>query len=183
MLVAPFLQSCLYSRIASFDEIMQTRSLHMTKLTGHAPFYCGSDEKYDYYMVTDVGSSKYKVPTTPHLFYPSTVPFTGWQRSQWHYFSVYRGRIVITSLKQREQLLGFISKTYRDIPMEQRTPRQQLAVLNDWCVKNWGHDRLRIPEVGDSNPKPEWRFLYKSNEKPYTPQEYGFFQPSADPRF
>ncbi len=181
LLITLALSTCMFSRQASFDEVLQSHSVTSTKFTGHRPFYCGSDEQYDYYIVTNVYSTKYKVPTTPHLFYPSPVPFRGWGESNWYMFSLYRGRIVITTLQEKKRLYDYACKLYNtDFS---HSPEWMLSQLNEWCIKNWGQDRLRIPYADGKSGEPEWRFLRTDWHTPCTPKQDELYSFEDDPRF
>lgn len=174
--------SCTLTQETTFEHVMSQRHYSGAKLYGdYLPFYCGSDSKFDYYTVcASFPTRHFKVRTTPQLFYPAPVPFRGWLMCDRYYFSMYRGRIMLKSIDQHNQL-----QHYRNLPevdLSHTSVRQELEAMNEWCRRNWGSERLRIPDAKSGNSQPEWRYLEESTNYPYTPGQVDFFRYS-DPRF
>ena len=173
--------SCTMTQERTFEQVISARFDSGGKLFGaYRTFYCGSDSDYDYYTCTSFPTRHYKVKTTPHWLYPSTVPFKGWLMCERYYFSVYRGRIVIKSFEQHERL-----QQYRNRPgchYSLTSTREELEEMNSWCLKNWGSERLRIPDANTGYAQPEWSFLQENTKPPYTPEKTDSFT-YDDPRF
>ena len=173
--------SCTLTQESSFEQVIQKRYDSGGKLVGaYRTFYCGSDDEYDYYTCTSFPTRHYKVKTTPHLFYPAPIPFKGWLMSDRYYFSMYRGRIILKSMDQHYQLERYRNRPGDNYP--RTSARVELEAMNEWCLRNWGSERLRIPDAKNGYSQPEWSYLQESIKPPYCPTKTGIFTYN-DPRF
>ena len=157
------LTSCVswYTQKTTFDYVRKQMNTS-DYLFGWRTAYYGSDNKYDYYKKWHLFFPQcYAVPTTPHLFYPGPIPFRGWNKKNAHYFHVYRGNIVIISLKQHYELVEYIrANNHRFKKMDKG--RLVLDEVNKHAIKRWGVDRLRIPKKPEKEGGLEWGL-----EEPY----------------
>lgn len=146
--------------------------------------YVGSDEQYDYYYKSYPYSSKrFKVLTEQDKMYPNPIAFKGWLNCSQYIISRYRGRIILTSVKDRIKLEKYdssvvapevrrLAKKYppSDDNMEYSTDKETpyrrnrrlyltkkcLTMLNDWTIKNLHQDRLNIPDENGKLHPIEW---------------------------
>ena len=180
VITAVLCSSCTLTQEKTFEQVVSCYYESGGNLFGaYRTFYCGSDSEFDYYTCTSFPTRHFKVKTTPHLFYPAPVPFKGWLLSDKYYFSMYRGRIMLKSMDQHLQL-----ERYRNRPgnRSRATARQELEEMNAWCLKNWGSERLRVPDATSGYAQPEWSFLRENTKPPYTPTKDALFS-TRDPRF
>lgn len=173
--------SCTLTQEKTFEHVISQRYDSGGKLFGaYRTFYCGSDSEFDYYTCTSFPTRHFKVRTTPHLFYPAPVPFQGWLMSDRYYFSMYRGRIILKSMDQHYQLERYRGRPGDNYP--RTSARLELEEMNEWCLRNWGSERLRIPDAKTGDSQPEWIYLQENTKYPYTPTRIDLFS-YDDPRF
>lgn len=155
--------SCTNIQDCSFDTMWGETSADNVVASSTPRRYMGSDDKYDYYKLLRGAfrSAKlYRCPTQPKRFYPHIYSFRGWDRHHQYILNQYRGRFVVTPEKEWDKLHRYwiaelrphLVRVYvKESKKKQgRKIAQKIAtefglhVLNDWTIKHWGQDRLRI---------------------------------------
>ncbi len=181
------------------EEVIRERSNE--HVFGYRTYYVGSDEKYDYYRTNQLFPQFYKTKTVGSVLYPHPYPFMGWSGERYT-CEIYRGRIVVTPLKEKEKITAYYKKyvaplciaeydrlTGIDADEETRLIAEQvslkkcLLMLNDWTIKNWGQDRLNIPSLNNKKIAVDWYIIFDWSYKRPKYRSYSFSSWHEDIRF